>query len=89
MKPVKLFQYQMMRYIKGDDLALDSFVGSGTTIIACEKHRRRATAMEFDPIYCDVTINRWQDYTSRGVIQEASEISHNELKIAVETKKCV
>ena len=88
MKPVELFEYQMLNNTKGDDLVLDSFVGSGTTIIVCEKHGRRARAVELDPIYCDVAINRWQDYTGRDAIHEGSGKSYNELKNAVETKKC-
>jgi DNA modification methylase len=88
MKPVELFEYQMLNNTKGDDLVLDSFLGSGTTIIACEKHGRRARAMELDPIYADVAINRWQDYTGQDAIHEASGKSYNELNNAVETKKC-
>ena len=46
MKPVELFEYQMLNNTKGDDLVLDSFAGSGTTAISCEKHGRRARMME-------------------------------------------
>ena len=44
--------------------------------------------MELDPIYADVAINFWQDYTGQEAIHEASGKSNNELKNAVETKKC-
>ncbi len=73
MKPVELFEYQMLNYTKGMDTVLDSFAGSGTTIIACEKHRRKARAMELDPVYCDVAIKRWQDYTGGEAIHEETE----------------
>jgi DNA modification methylase len=88
MKPVELFEYQMLNNTKGDDLVLDSFTGSGTTGIACEKHGRRARLMELDPVYCDVTIKRWQEYTGRDAIHEASGKSFDELANAVAAKKC-
>jgi DNA modification methylase len=47
------------------DLVLDPFSGSGTTIIAAHKARRRARAIELDPLYVDVTIRRWQSYTGQ------------------------
>lgn len=65
MKPVELFEYQMLNNTKGSDLVLDSFAGSGTTAIACEKHGRQARLMELDPKYCDVIIKRWQDFTGQ------------------------
>ena len=44
--------------------------------------------MELDPIYADVAINRWQDYTGQDAIHEATGKTYNEPKNAVETKKC-
>jgi DNA modification methylase len=41
-------------------LVLDPFGGSGSTLIACQKTGRRARLIELDPLYCDVTIRRWQ-----------------------------
>ena len=72
MKPVELFEYQMLNNTKGDDLVLDSFAGSGTTIICCEKQNRRARLMELDPKYCDVIIKRWQGFTGKQAIHEAT-----------------
>lgn len=72
MKPVELFSYQMQNNTKGDDLVLDSFAGSGTTAIACEKFNRRARLMELDPKYCDVIIKRWQDFTGKQAVHEAT-----------------
>jgi DNA modification methylase len=45
------------------DIVLDVFAGSGTTIMAAHKSRRRARAIELDPLYVDVAIRRWQSYT--------------------------
>jgi site-specific DNA-methyltransferase (adenine-specific) len=65
MKPVALFEYQMLNNTKGGDQILDSFCGSGTTLIAAEKNGRIARVMELDPKYCDVIVTRWQDFTGK------------------------
>jgi len=70
MKPVELFEYQMLNNTKGSDVVLDSFAGSGTTAIACEKHGRMARLMELDPKYCDVIIKRWQDFTGQQAVHD-------------------
>lgn len=65
MKPVALFEYQLLNNTKGGDIVLDSFGGSGTTLIAAEKNGRVARLMELDPKYCDVIVKRWQDFTGK------------------------
>ena len=68
MKPVELFEYQLLNNTKGGDIVLDSFGGSGTTLIAAEKHGRYARIMELDPKYCDVIVKRWEDFTGKKAI---------------------
>jgi site-specific DNA-methyltransferase (adenine-specific) len=68
MKPVALFEYQMLNNTKGGDQILDSFGGSGTTLIAAEKNGRIARLMELDPKYCDVIVKRWQNFTGKIAI---------------------
>ena len=53
---------------KRNQIVLDPFVGSGTTVIAAEKTGRRAYALELDPIYCDTVIRRWEAYTDKYAI---------------------
>jgi site-specific DNA-methyltransferase (adenine-specific) len=65
MKPVALFEYQLLNNTKGGDIVLDSFGGSGTTLIAAEKNGRTAMIMELDPRYCDVIVKRWQEFTGK------------------------
>lgn len=65
MKPVTLFDYQIKNNTKGSDIVLDSFGGSGTTLIACEQNKRIARIMELDPHYCDVIIQRWENLTGK------------------------
>jgi DNA modification methylase len=47
------------------DLILDVMAGSGSTLIACEKTKRRPALMELDPVYVDVIVRRWEAYTRR------------------------
>lgn len=72
MKPVELFEYQMLNNTKGGDTVLDSFGGSGTTLIAAEKNGRVARLMELDPKYCDVIVKRWEDFTGKKAVLETS-----------------
>jgi site-specific DNA-methyltransferase (adenine-specific) len=74
MKPVDLFQYQMANSSKPGDTVLDSFGGSGTTLIAAERIGRKARLMELDPAYCDVIVKRWEDFTGKkAILEEAPE----------------
>lgn len=50
------------------EIVLDPFGGSGTTLIAAEKTGRKARLIELDPLYCDVIIRRWQQYTGKEAI---------------------
>jgi DNA modification methylase len=70
MKPVALFEYQMLNNTKGGDIVLDSFGGSGTTLIAAEKNGRFSRLMELDPKYCDVIVKRWQEFTGKQATLE-------------------
>ena len=54
------------------DIVLDAFSGSGTTIIAAHKCRRRARAIELDPLYVDVAIRRWQTFTGEAATLAAT-----------------
>lgn len=62
-KPVELISYALHNSSKADDIVLDLFGGSGSTLIACEKTNRICYMSELDPKYVDVIIKRWEDYT--------------------------
>jgi DNA modification methylase len=64
MKPVKLISYLINNSTKQEDLVLDSFLGSGSTLIACEKLQRICYGIELDPKYCDVIIKRWEQWAN-------------------------
>jgi len=65
MKPVGLVEYLIKNSSKQEDIILDPFLGSGTTIIACEKQSRICYGIELDPKYCDVIIKRWENFTGK------------------------
>lgn len=65
MKPIDLIVKGINNSSKKDDIVLDVFLGSGSTLIACEKTNRVCYGMELDPHYCDVIINRWEQYTGK------------------------
>jgi len=64
-KPIKLYERPIRRCSRINDNILDLFGGSGSTLIACEQLNRRCFMMEIDPIYCDVIINRWEQFTGK------------------------
>jgi len=68
MKPVKLFQLQIENSTRKGEIVLDTFAGSGTTIIASEKAGRKARVMELDPKYCDVIRRRWTKWAEENGI---------------------
>lgn len=68
-KPVMLALWCFDNYGQPDTV-LDLFLGSGSTLIACEKTRRKCYGMEISPAYVDVVIKRWQDYTGNEAKHE-------------------
>ena len=63
MKPIRLMARLIKNSTRPDETVLDTFGGSGSTLIACEQLRRRCCMMEIDPRYCDVIITRWETLT--------------------------
>jgi DNA modification methylase len=64
-KPVALYERAIANSSSRGELVVDPFAGSGTCLIAAEKHGRRAYCVELDPKYCDVAVSRWETYTHR------------------------
>lgn len=69
MKPVELIAYQVTNNTKGEDIVLDTFLGSGTTLIACHKLERYCYGMELDPKYVDVIVSRYVEYTGNNKVK--------------------
>lgn len=70
MKPVELLAYQITNNTKGEDIVLDSFLGSGSTLIAAQKTGRICYGTELDPKYVDVIVQRYVDYTGNATIKK-------------------
>ena len=64
-KPIALVEWFFDRWGKPKDNVVDLFLGSGSTLIACEKTNRTCYGMEIDPHYCDVILKRWEDFTGK------------------------
>ena len=71
LKPVDLISNELLISSNSGSVVLDFFGGSGSTLIACEKHDRMARLMELDPKYCDVIVKRWQDFTGQKATLES------------------
>ncbi len=79
MKPVALVERAVRNSSKSRDIVLDSFGGSGSTLIACEKTGRQARLLELDPTYCDVIVGRWQEWTGEVATLEGNGRSLEEI----------
>jgi len=64
-KPVELAARALQYSSRPGEHVLDLFAGSGSTLIAAEQTKRRAFLMEIDPLYCDVIVQRWQQFTGK------------------------
>lgn len=72
-KPVALVADAIRDVTRRNDIVLDAFSGSGTTIIAAEKTGRRARMIEIDPLYVDTAIMRWQTITNKSAILHGTD----------------
>ena len=50
-------------------IVLEPFSGSGTTIIAAEQTERKCYAMELSPVYCDLAVKRWEEFTGEKAVK--------------------
>lgn len=70
MKPVELVERAIKNSSKSHDIILDSFGGSGSTLIACEKLDRQCRMLELDPKYVDVIVKRWEEFSGKTAVHE-------------------
>ena len=71
-KPVECMKRPIENNSSPGQAVYDPFVGSGTTIIAAEMTGRTCHALEIDPAYCDVAVERWQNFTGKSATREAA-----------------
>lgn len=82
MKPIALVERMLLNSSRPGDRVLDPFGGSGTTLIAAHKHRRQARILELDPIYCDVIVRRWEEFTETDATLEGDGRTFSEIELA-------
>jgi DNA modification methylase len=70
-KPVALVADAILDCSNRGDIVLDVFLGSGSTLMACERTGRRCHGVEIDPLYIDTAIRRWQKYTGGTAVCSA------------------
>ena len=79
-KPVAMMERVMKSSLRKGDLVVEPFGGSGSTLIGAEKTGRVCYSMEMQPVYVDVIINRWQNFTGKEAVHIESGKTFNELK---------
>ena len=84
-KPVELIWDAILDASHRGDIILDSFLGSGSTLLACEKAKRVCYGVELEPRYIDTAIRRWEELTKKEAILLSSGKSYQEL---LEEKRC-
>ncbi|HEY6965851.1 MAG TPA: site-specific DNA-methyltransferase [Burkholderiales bacterium] len=88
-KPVELVGRALSNSSKGGDVIVDLFGGSGSTLLACEKLGRVARISELDPIFCDVIVQRWQNYSGKAATLEKGGQSYAQMLVERGVKNAV
>jgi DNA modification methylase len=78
-KPVAMLEDAMLDMTERCDIVIDPFLGSGSTLIACEKTGRRCSGLELDPLYVEVILRRYEAVTGQGAVLEATGETYAEL----------
>lgn len=79
-KPTKILGEILKDFSSENNIIMDLFGGSGSTLIACEQLNRKCLMMELDPKYVDVIVDRWQKLTGKEAVRESDGIKFNSLK---------
>jgi DNA modification methylase len=86
-KPVALVADAMKDCTRRRDIVLDTFCGSGTTVMAAERVGRRAYGIDLEPQYLDVAIRRWQAFTRRDAIHTETGSTFDELALVATAER--
>ena len=80
-KPVELIWNAILDASNRGDIVLDSFLGSGSTLIACEKAKRICYGIELEQLYIDTAIRRWQELTGKEAVR-MDGVTYNQLLVS-------
>jgi DNA modification methylase len=78
-KPVAMVADALRDVTRRGEIVLDSFLGSGSTLLAAQETGRLCCAVELDPLYVDVAIRRWQNITGREAVNLATGETFNRI----------
>jgi DNA modification methylase len=78
-KPVAMIGDAIKDCTRRDQIMLDTFAGSGTTMLAAERVGRCARGVEIDPHYVDVAVRRWQAFTGRDAVHVGTGVTFDEI----------
>lgn len=78
-KPVEMIRDAILDASNRHEIVLDSFLGSGSTLIACEKAKRVCYGIEYEPLYIDTAILRWQELTGQDAIRVSDGKAYYEI----------
>jgi DNA modification methylase len=79
-KPIQMVADAIKDCTRRDEIVLDSFCGSGATLLAAERVGRRGRGLEIDPVYVDLAIRRWQSFTGKDAVHATSDLSYEEVR---------
>jgi DNA modification methylase len=80
-KPVVMLEDALLDMTERGDIVIDPFLGSGSTLIACEKTSRRCRGLELDPLYVEVILRRYEAVTKRRAVLENTGETYAELAV--------
>ena len=86
-KPVSLIAEALLDCSAPHDIVLDSFLGSGSTLLAAERISRVCYGMEIEPRYVDVAIRRWQTYTGEQAIHSITGQPFDQVAVTGESRE--
>lgn len=78
-KPVAMIADAIKDCTRRNEIVLDTFCGSGTTLLAAERVGRRGYGLEIDPLYVDLAIRRWQSFTGKDAVHDESGLTFEEV----------
>jgi DNA modification methylase len=79
-KPIRMVMDAILDVTAPNDLVIDPFLGSGTTMLAAERTRRRCIGVEIEPAYVDLAIRRWQAMTGGQAVHTETDFTFDELE---------
>jgi len=78
-KPLELMRRPILNHIKRGEVVYDGFLGSGTTLMAAELTERICSGLELDPKYCDVIVQRWEQFTGKKAILDGTKRTFDDI----------